>query len=69
MPPKDLKVAAIQAMLHWEDRDANLKMFDRLLDTITESVDLIVLPEMFTTGFSMSPEKLGKNTDGEALSW
>lgn len=66
---KDISVSVIQSMLHWEDRDANLKMFDRLIESIGQKTDLIVLPEMFTTGFSMNPQKLAEPTEGPALEW
>lgn len=56
----DLTVAILQSNLHWENIDANLAMFEEQIWSITESVDLIVLPEMFNTGFSMTPEKLAE---------
>lgn len=52
-----MKITLIQTSLFWEDREKNLAHFDRLLDTLKEPTDLIVLPEMFTTGFTMAPEK------------
>jgi predicted amidohydrolase len=64
-----MKVTIIQTFLHWEDTRKNLEHFDNLLSKISEATDLIVLPEMFTTGFTMSPERLAEPTDGPALSW
>lgn len=52
-----MKVTLIQTNLFWEDREKNLAHFDALIDSIREPTDLIVLPEMFTTGFTMAPEK------------
>jgi predicted amidohydrolase len=66
---KDLRVALIQTDLHWEDISANLKMFDERVKSITEEVDLIVLPEMFSTGFSMSVERLAEPMNGSAVQW
>lgn len=66
---KDITVTAIQTMLHWEDQQANFTMFERLMEKIEEKTDLIVLPEMFTTGFSMTPEKLADPLDGKTLAW
>lgn len=56
----DLKIALIQADLHWENADANLAMFEEKIWQINDEVDLIVLPEMFSTGFSMNPEPLAE---------
>ena len=53
----DLSICFVQTDLVWENVDANLKHFDELLKTISKPVDLIVLPEMFSTGFSMRPSE------------
>jgi predicted amidohydrolase len=66
---QDLTLALIQADLAWEDPDANLQWFDRRIERIRENVDLIVLPEMFTTGFSMQPDRLAQPMDGPAVAW
>ncbi len=65
----DLKVTIIQSNIHWEDKAANMKMFADKILAITESTDLIVLPEMFTTGFSMNPVSLAETMDGETVNW
>ncbi|WPQ64469.1 amidohydrolase [Chitinophaga sancti] len=65
----DLKVTLIQTKLHWEDIDANLKMFNEKIDSIKERTEVVVLPEMFSTGFSMQPEKLAEKMDGKAVQW
>ena len=51
----DLRVALIQTDLYWENATANLASLEEKIATITEPVDIIVLPEMFTTGFTMNP--------------
>lgn len=51
---KDLIVAAIQFDIAWEQPEINLNRLDEILSQLTE-VDLIILPEMFTTGFTMNP--------------
>jgi predicted amidohydrolase len=66
---QDLKVALIQADLQWENIEANLKMFDSRIDAMTEPCDLIVLPEMFSTGFSMSAKRLAEPMSGKAVAW
>ena len=66
---KDLHIAMIQTDIHWENIAANLQMLDEKIKSITDEVDLIVLPEMFSTGFSMSPERIAEPTDGSAVQW
>jgi len=65
----DLKITIIQANLHWENKEANIIMFSEKINAISESTDLIVLPEMFTTGFSMNPQKFAEPMDGVTVSW
>lgn len=64
-----MKVTLIQTALFWEDREKNLEHFETLIKSISEKTDLIVLPEMFTTGFSMQPEKVAEPADGVTLNW
>lgn len=64
-----IKVCYIQTNLHWEDIDENLEMFTDKLDAISNDVDLLILPEMFSTGFSMAPEKWSEREEGKALTW
>lgn len=65
-----LQIAAIQTMLHWEDRIANLKQIDGHLALLDPSmVDMIVLPEMFTTGFTMNAVSFAEVSEGETLNW
>ena len=66
---KDLTVALLQTKLHWEDRDANLEMFGEKIAKIKGSTDLIVLPEMFASGFSLQPAPLAETMDGESVRW
>lgn len=65
----DISVTLIQTELLWEDVSANLKKFDALLDRVPETTDLIVLPEMFNTGFSMSADSLAEQEDGPTVNW
>lgn len=64
-----MKVTLVQTFLHWEDSEKNISHFDQLLGSINEKTDLIVLPEMFSTGFTMKPEKLAEPANGPALRW
>lgn len=63
-----LKLALIQTELYWEEKYNNLARFDTLIRSI-ENADIIILPEMFTTGFSMQTEKLGEKMDDETVRW
>ena len=66
---RDLKVALVQSMLHWEDAAANRAMFAEKLLALKGITDLVVLPEMFTTGFSMRTAELAETMDGDTVSW
>jgi predicted amidohydrolase len=63
-----LKVSFIQSNLHWEEVDANLGMFEEKIWSITESTDLIILPEMFSTGFTMNT-MLAEPVNGKTVRW
>ena len=64
----DLHVSLIQSDLYWEQPEANLAMFEEKIWDL-EDTDLIVLPEMFTTGFSMEPQKLAEPHGGRVFKW
>lgn len=66
---QDLNITLLQASLHWENPTANQEMFTQLVQKNTHSADLIVLPETFTTGFTMAAEKNGEEPDGESTQW
>jgi predicted amidohydrolase len=65
----DLSVTLLQSDLQWEDTAANLQSWDRQIDAVPEGTELIVLPEMFTTGFSMRAVALAGTMEGEAVRW
>lgn len=64
-----LTITGIQPNLHWEDKAANLKMLEEKILSINQPTEIVVLPEMFSTGFSMKPEKLAERMDGETVNW
>ncbi len=64
-----LTVTLIQTQLHWEDKPANLAMLEKKIMGISEKTELVILPEMFSTGFSMKPELLAETMDGTAFQW
>jgi omega-amidase len=66
---QDLVVSIIQSELHWEDIDANLAMFEEKIWQIDGKTDVIILPEMFSTGFSMSAKKLAEPMNSKTFRW
>ncbi|WP_339845685.1 amidohydrolase [uncultured Dokdonia sp.] len=69
MKSETLQVSLIQTSLFWEDANRNRAHQETLIAKIPRDSDLIVLPEMFTTGFSMSPQSLAETMDGETVKW
>lgn len=65
----DLKITLVQSELIWENASANRELFSKKFQTFEGETDLIVLPEMFTTGFSMNAKKLAEPNDSDSLNW
>jgi omega-amidase len=70
---QDLKITMVQASLTWHDAEANLARFDGIIGSLTDKTDLVVLPEMFTTGFTMqareNAEEMSGPTVARLLEW
>jgi len=64
-----IRISLVQADLKWEDKKANLERFDHTLSEISSCTDVIVLPEMFTTGFTMKPQGLAEPVMGNTMQW
>lgn len=64
-----LRITIIQTSLHWENKQANLQMLEQKIAAIQEKAEVVVLPEMFSTGFSMKPAALAETMDGETVQW
>jgi len=64
-----LTITIIQTNLYWENKKANLQMLEQKINSITGKTEIVVLPEMFSTGFSMKPEILAETMDEETLQW
>jgi len=64
-----MKIALIQSPLVWENPKLNRDYFNEKINTLTEKVDLIVLPEMFSTGFTMNPHIVAETMQGETVLW
>jgi len=66
---QDLKISFIQAKLFWEDPQRNRDRLGQRLDQLTEETDLIILPEMFNTGFTMNVKAMAEEPDGPTTHW
>jgi len=66
---QNLRITLIQSNNHWHDIDANLSMFENNISGINANTDVILLPEMFNTGFSMETELLAEPMEGKTFLW
>lgn len=64
-----LHIALLQTDLIWEKPEQNRANFSKKIASIVAPVDIIVLPEMFTSGFTMHPSSVAETMDGETMSW
>ena len=65
----ELKVIGIQADLVWENPIQNIAFFEEKINSLNNDVDLIVLPEMFASGFTMKPKNVAEKMNGFSVSW
>jgi len=65
----ELIITGIQTNLYWEDKKANLSMLEKKINSIKDKTEIVVLPEMFSTGFSMKPGQLAETMQGESVQW
>lgn len=64
-----LTFTIIQTNLFWEEKALNLKMLEEKINSIKEKTEVIILPEMFSTGFSMNAARLAESMEGETIAW
>ncbi len=64
-----MKISVIQPDSVWEDKSRNFQKLGELITPLHNNTDIIVLPEMFNTGFSMHPAKLSEPPRGETFNW
>lgn len=67
--PNQLRITLIQMDIRWEDATTNHLQLDQSLTGLAGQTDLVVLPEMFTTGFSMHPKSIAETAEGPTLAW
>lgn len=68
MTEQDILITLVQTDIAWEDSAVNLQKCDDLLKSVSDT-DLVILPEMFTTGFSMNPAAVAETMDGKTVAW
>lgn len=64
-----LTISTIQANLKWEDKNANLQMLEEQINELYQKTEIVVLPEMFSTGFSMKTKELAEPMNGPTVEW
>lgn len=64
-----LKVSLVQTSTYWENAKANLASLNSKLDQLEKDTDLVLLPEMFSTGFSVGKEGIAEKMDGQTVNW
>lgn len=69
MAGNTLNISLIQADIVWEDKAANLAQYERYINDIQEKKEVVILPEMFSTGFTMNTTTLGERMDGPTVQW
>jgi len=65
----ELKITIVQTNIHWEDKNENMEMFSHIIRDMAQHTDLVILPEMFSTGFSMRPSLIAEAINGPTVSW
>ena len=66
---KNLKIALIQTTLFWQKAEKNREALDAMLQKILPNTDLVILPEMFTTGFTMETQDVAETMNGPTIKW
>jgi len=64
-----LSITVIQSIIHWQNKQANLAMFEQKIGSIKEKTEIVLLPEMFSTGFSMEAATLAETMEGTTVQW
>jgi len=65
----DLKISLIQSDIFWEEPQKNKSQFEAKINTLADKTDLIILPEMFSTGFTMNVQQYAESMQGATVSW
>lgn len=68
-PAETINITVIQKDLAWEDKRANLEEFEKMILECKDRMEVVILPEMFNTGFSMKPAEYAETMEGETVQW
>ncbi len=68
-PAESLLITIIQPQMAWEEKSVNLDHYARLISGMEGAKEIVVLPEMFSTGFSMAPDRLAESMNGISVQW
>ncbi len=66
---EEIKISLIQSDLVWENPAENMKKFEAKFSDLKGKTDIVLLPEMFTTGFSMNPRPIAETMKGNTVAW
>ncbi len=69
MSSTSINITLIQSDIVWEDKKSNLEHYEQIISKVSAQRHVVVLPEMFSTGFSMSPSTLAEPMDGKTIEW
>lgn len=64
---RKLRISLVQYDIVWENKEANLSYVENIVTSLAGKTDIVVLPEMFTTGFTMNSHKLSESNDGDTI--
>ena len=64
-----LTLSIVQTSIYWEDVDKNLKMLEEKINSLSGKTEVVILPEMFSTGFTMKPQNVAETIDGKTMEW
>lgn len=64
---ENLRTSLIQDNIYWEDKESNLDLYGEHIHSLAGKSDIAILPEMFTTGFSMNASHLAETADGDTI--
>lgn len=67
--PNDIRITVLQEDLVWEDPEANREKFGQLISVLAGKTDLVIMPEMFPTGFTLQAAHLAETMEGATVSW
>lgn len=64
-----ITITLVQSNLAWEDKPVNLRVLEEKINNIQQKTEIVVLPEMFSTGFSMNTKALAETMEGDTMQW